>query len=376
MRVCILGQILDAYKGGNHLPLLAACKNTEFTILTNRTKPRDPDLPSNVKVLTLGKRIGSFYYGFADWLYAYHLLKAYPPSDPFWQQFDVIHLNQTMGTRMLKLIKTGVPVLYTVHHPSTVDREVALKESTFCEGLQWRAKYALLVRWQKKLCRKMPHIMTVSETSSKRLQDDFGCPSENIHVVYNGVDGEVFPLGKEDAQYDVIALGSFIHPRKGFPYLAKVYKKLSASGKKIADVGRRSQEQQDVLATIPGVTMFGMIEQDQLVSLVQDSKCLVLTALYEGFGLSIIEALCTGRPPFPFDVGAVREVLKPIDESLISPARDTDAVSQKILEYIELPAKTRAEKGRAYREKVLSVYDIKTSAQSLEALFTHLKDSH
>ena len=110
MRVCILGQILDAYKGGNHLPLLAACKNTEFTILTNRTKPRDPDLPSNVKVLTLGKRIGSFYYGFADWLYAYHLLKAYPPSDPFWQQFDVIHLNQTMGTRMLKLIKTGVPV--------------------------------------------------------------------------------------------------------------------------------------------------------------------------------------------------------------------------------------------------------------------------
>ncbi|MDA0376350.1 MAG: glycosyltransferase family 4 protein [bacterium] len=373
MRVCILSQSLDVYKGGNHLPLLAACPNTEFTILTNRTKPKNPDLPSNVKVLTLGERIGSYYYGFADYLYAHYLLKKYPPTDPFWQQFDVIHLNQTMATKMLDLVKTGVPVLYTVHHPATVDREVAIAESGLLEGLKWRAKYALLVRWQKKLCRKMPHVMTVSETSSKRLQDDYQCPAKNIHVVYNGVDGEMFPLGKDDAQYEVIALGSFIHPRKGFPYLAEVYTKLSGEGKKIADVGRRSQEQQDILSTIPGVTMFGMIEQDQLVSLVQDSKTLVLTALYEGFGLSIIEALSTGIPPFPFDVGAVREVLRPIDESLISPVRDTDTVVTKILDYLSLSLEERASRGQKYREVVLQKYSIEKAGQSLEELYTKLQ---
>ncbi|MBT5237314.1 glycosyltransferase family 4 protein [Candidatus Peregrinibacteria bacterium] len=372
MRVCILSQSLDAYKGGNHLPLLAACPNTEFTILTNRTRPKNPDLPSNVSVLTLGERIGSYYYGFADYLYAHYVIKKYPPSDPFWKQFDVIHLNQTMGTKMLQLIKTGVPVLYTVHHPATVDREVAIAESGFVEGLKWRAKYALLVRWQKKLCRKMPHIMTVSETSSKRLQDDYRCPASNIHVVYNGVDGEVFSLGKKDAQYDTIALGSFIHPRKGFPYLAEVYRKLSAEGKKIADVGRRSQEQQEILSTIPGVTMFGMIEQDQLVSLVQDSKTLVLTALYEGFGLSIIEALSTGRPPFPFDVGAVREVLRPIDETLISSRRDSNAVATKILQYLSLSEEERMSRGQKYRDAVLQEYSIEKAGQSLEGLYNKL----
>lgn len=373
MRVCILSQSLDAYKGGNHLPLLAACPNTEFTVLTNRTKPKNPDLPKNVSVLTLNERIGSYYYGFADYLYAHYVLKKYPPSDPFWQQFDVIHLNQTMGTKMLELIKSGVPVLYSVHHPVTADLEVAVAESSFLEGLKWRAKYALLVRWQKKLCRKIPHVMTVSNTSSKRLQNDYQCPAKNIHVVYNGVDGTVFPLGKDDAQYDTIALGSFIHPRKGFPYLAEVYKKLSAEGKKIADVGRRSQEQQEILFTIPGVTMFGMIEQDQLVSLVQDSKTLVLTSLYEGFGLSIIEALSTGRPPFPFDVGAVSEVLRPIDESLISPARDADVVAQKILEHLSLSVAERKNRGQKYRDIVLQMYSIEKAGQSLEVLYTKIQ---
>jgi glycosyltransferase involved in cell wall biosynthesis len=372
MRVCVLGQNLDVYRGGNHLPLLSHCSNTDFTIITNRTKPKNPDLPSNVKVLELHKRIGPFYYGCADWLFAHFLLKKHPPSDPFWQQFDVIHLNQTMGPQMLQLIKTGVPVLYMVHHPATVDREVALAESGFMEGIRWRLRYAMLIAWQRKLCKKMPNIMTVSRTSAKRLHDDFGCPIDDIHVVYNGVDGELFSLGKSETTYDVIALGSFLHPRKGFPYLAEVYSILSAKGHRIADVGKRSQEQLDILATIPGVTVFGMVDQDVLVSLVEDSACLVLTALYEGFGLTIIEALCTGRPPFPFDVGAVREVLTPIDESLISPPRDSDAVAAKIMQYIALPAADRAEKGKGYRKKVLDAYNITLSAEGLEALYTKL----
>ena len=70
MNVCILDPILDVFKGGNHLSLFAACKDTQFTIVTNRTNPKSPDLPSNTKVITLNKRSGPFYYGFAHFLYA------------------------------------------------------------------------------------------------------------------------------------------------------------------------------------------------------------------------------------------------------------------------------------------------------------------
>ena len=263
MNVCILDPILDVFKGGNHLSLFAACKDTQFTIVTNRTNPKSPDLPSNTKVITLNKRSGPFYYGFAHFLYAHYLLKKYPVSSKFWKQFDLIHLNQTLSPQLKKLNKTGVPVLYSIHHPVSVDRMIAIKESTFLEGLRWRARYALLRKWQKMLCRKMPNIMTVSNSSSNQIKKDYKCKNKNINVVYNGVDGDIFTLGNKETNYDVIALGSFIHPRKGFKYLEKIYKELSSKGYCIADVGRRSNEQQNILNSIPNVTTFGTIDQDK-----------------------------------------------------------------------------------------------------------------
>ena len=101
----------------------------------------------------------------------------------------------------------------------------------------------------------------------------------------------------------------------------------------------------------------------------QDSSCLVLTALYEGFGLSIIEALSAGRPAFAFDVGAIREVLEPIDDSIISPPRDIDSIVSKIESYLSLSESDRMEKGNEYRKKVLDLYSIDKSGKSLEALY-------
>lgn len=314
-------------------------------------------------MITVPGRIGSYYYGWADFLYAKLLLRAYPQNSAFWQQFDVIHINQIMGPALRKLKECNVPVLFLIHHPVTADREIAIEESSFIEGLLWRAKYALLVSWQGAMCSIADRVVTVSKTMQSRISQDYQCDRKKIHVVPNGVDGNVFTfVPSEVCTADVIAVGSFVHPRKGFRYLVDVYRRLSQHNLHIVDVGRRTDEQLKAIEDIPGVTVYGTVDAEQLIYLVQHSRCLVSTSLFEGFGLSLIEALSCGHPAFAFDVGAVPEVLGSIDSSFVAPQKDTEALSSKILKYLQSSVDGREEQ---YRKAVLEAYSIISSADSL-----------
>lgn len=370
MNVCILMPVLDPFKGGNHLPLFAACKNTAFTIVCNRSKIHDHELPPNVTVEVIPARIGSYYYGIADALFARSVLKKYPASSSFWKQFDVLHLNQVMGPALRKLSRTGVPTLFLIHHPVTADREIAMSQSKGFSTIHWWLKYWLLVHWQKRMCGVVDRVVTVSKTMQKRIAENYHCSTNRISVVENGVDGSRFAhLPDVDCSFDVIAIGSFVHPRKGFAYLLEVYRQLAQAGYRIADVGRRNDEQRASLAGINGVSLFGTVDEQQLTELVQHSRVLVSSSLFEGFGLSLIEALACGKPAFAFAVGAVPEVLGAIDSSLVIPTKDTGEMVQAVKSYLALSSEQRDEKGQHYRNMVLSRYSLSQSADALESLY-------
>ncbi|NOS67702.1 MAG: glycosyltransferase family 4 protein [Candidatus Peribacteraceae bacterium] len=372
MRVCLLTPVLDAFKGGNHLPLLAALPDVQFTIVTSRMKPRNAVLPSNVRCEVIPGRLGPYYYGCVDWLFGRAVLRRYPAGHPFWKNFDVIHLNQTMGPALLKLKKTGVPVCLLIHHPVSADLDVALQESSLLRGLLWRLKYFLLRRWQARLCHEFP-VATVSKTAAARIASDYGIHAHAIRIVENGVDTAFFtPKDLSSSEFDAIAIGAFIHPRKGFRYLVDVYRELGKSGLRIADVGRRSAEQQAELAAIPNVRIFGNVPQEELLSLLQRSSVLLSTSLYEGFGLSLIEALACGRPAFAFDAGAVQEVLAPVDPDFVVPLRDSAELVRRVTAFLDLPPDERARKGVVYRESAARLYPLEKSAQALRDLYTML----
>ena len=374
MRVCVLQTVLDPFKGGNHLPLLAAAADVQFTVVCNRNKAAASELPANVDVITVPGRIGSYYYGCADFRFAQLLLRKYPAASDFWKQFDVIHCNQVMGPALKRLQDCGVPLLFLIHHPVTADRAVAVAESCGLPALQWRAKYALLVRWQKQMCAAADHIATVSQTTKERIVSDYHCAKEKISIVPNGIDATVFiPKDLSITDFDVIAVGSFIHPRKGFPYLLEAYRALSSRGCRIADVGRRSDAQRSALMQIPHVELFGTVPHDELVSLIQRSATLISTSLYEGFGLSLIEALACGRPAFAFDGGAVREVLSPIGADLVIPLRDTNALVRHVQAFLALLQGERVHRGEFYSKAVLERYQLTRSAQALVMVYERLR---
>jgi glycosyltransferase involved in cell wall biosynthesis len=373
MRVCVVVPVLDTFKGGNHLPLLAALPDVHFTIVTNRVKKDAGDaLPSNVSVEVIPGRLGPYYYGIADLRFAALTLKKFPPEHAFWKQFHVIHLNQVLGVGFSALQKSTVPVLYAVHHPVTADREIAIAASHGWERLRWRCRYFLPIVAQRRLCRNIANVMTVSSTVRDRITEDYHCSGDRVHVVPNGVDENVFMPSDRIPTFDVIALGSFLHPRKGFPYLLDTYKRLAAAGLKIADVGRRSQLQQDALRSIPQVKSFGTVDHHTLLELMSSSSVLISTALYEGFGLSLIEALASGHPAFAFKGGAVAEVLDPIDPTLVVPLRDTEQLAKNVITFLKCSSEERRRRGALYRARTIERYSMSIAASKLRALYTQL----
>ncbi len=86
--------------------------------------------------------------------------------------FDVVHDNQCLGTGLLKIAESGLPVVATVHHPITRDRVLDVAAAKW-----WRKP--LVRRWygfadmQQKVARSMPELLTVSSTSAADIAEDF-----------------------------------------------------------------------------------------------------------------------------------------------------------------------------------------------------------
>src|SRR5205814_1227300 len=104
-------------------------------------------------------------------------------------EFDVIHDNQCLGYGLLALQRTGAPVVTTVHHPITQDRRLDLAAATGLRRLSLRRWYGFL-RMQARVARRMPEVITVSQSSAQDIAADFQVRPERIRVIPLGVDAQ------------------------------------------------------------------------------------------------------------------------------------------------------------------------------------------
>ncbi len=75
-------------------------------------------------------------------------------------EFDVVHDNQTLGYGLLGDL--GAPLVTTIHHPITVDRQLELDAA---DGRRRRLsvrRWYGFTRMQKRVARRLPSVLTVS----------------------------------------------------------------------------------------------------------------------------------------------------------------------------------------------------------------------
>ncbi len=169
-------------------------------------------------------------------------------------------------------------------------------------------------------------VITVSRASRGDLIQLFGADPERVHVVPNGVDprlGERPPREALDAlreRYDirppVFLAVSNDKPHKNLDVLLRAFH-LAVTRHRVPGqlvvVGGRGPDsplarRAERLGLAHRTRFVGRIPRRDLVGLYHLASVLVHVALYEGFGLPVLEAMCAGLPVITSNVGALREL--------------------------------------------------------------------
>ncbi|MDQ3982019.1 MAG: glycosyltransferase family 4 protein, partial [Actinomycetota bacterium] len=141
--------------------------------------------------------------------------------------FDVVHDNQCLAYGLLRL-RRALPVVATVHHPITVDRDLAVAAApTRRERARLRRWYGF-TRMQGRVARRLPRLLTVSAASRGDVSSAFGVPEHRIGIVHNGVDPDLFRPLEDVAEIPgrIVALVSADLPMKGLVHLVEAVAKV------------------------------------------------------------------------------------------------------------------------------------------------------
>jgi glycosyltransferase involved in cell wall biosynthesis len=287
-------------------------------------------------------------------------------------EFDVIHDNQTIGWGLLPLMKLGVPLVATIHHPLSVDRERGFDSpSGFAD--RWRLTMFHPILMQGFVARRIPTILTVSEASRVRIAADFRVATERIRIVYNGVDTERFrprPSVKR-VPGRVLYVGNLEDRNKGGRYLLEAAARLASGAQLVIATSGLSPESW-VHRDMERLGLTGKIDfrlhlsADELAELYASAEVGVCASLFEGFGFPAAEAMASGLPLVAASGGALPEVVG--DAGVLVPVADGAALADAVNALLADPVR-RQRLGHLARERVLSRFRWDQAAAQVEAVY-------
>jgi len=178
-------------------------------------------------------------------------------------------------------------------------------------------------------------ILTVSEFSRKEIHKHLDIELERIRVMGVGVSDKFRPLEKNDKNMMktvqkhginspyIFYIGGF-ETRKNVPILIRAYAKLvknylgNLRDRVLVIGGEVPDVQSPLLDDVKGIAeslgikdrirFVGHLSDDELAYFYNGSDFFVFPSLYEGFGLTVLEAMACGVPVIASQIGAVKEV--------------------------------------------------------------------
>jgi glycosyltransferase involved in cell wall biosynthesis len=209
----------------------------------------------------------------------------------------------------------------------------------------------LYVRWQRavlpRIAARARLIVTPSAFSRAEVVELLGVAPERVAVVPGGVDDRFTPTA--DAATARAALGLADRPyvltvasrtaRKNLGVLDLAARRLAERGVAlVAAGGDRPQFRTE--ADTAGLRALGHVDDALLPGLYAGAAAFVLPSLYEGFGLTALEALAAGVPVVAADRGALPEVCGHAAQ-LVDPT-DPEALAAALERALDDPAPWRA----------------------------------
>lgn len=277
---------------------------TPVSTWSNREKQALGELKSatGLKILPWGRRLTPF-----AWVYFER-----PFIESWIGNVDVVHAV-SLGFP----IATRKPYVVTVH-----DIGPLTHPEYFSQSPAWIMEKAL-----EHALKKAVAFICVSKSTAEELtrfvQEKYGYDiSDRIHVVYEAVDSYFFQRADESClvglsvpEKPIILTAGALSPRKNIQSLISAFSQIKdgiphhliavgGEGWDVADISELIKRH----GVVDRIHLLPYVSDQQLHALYQRATVYVHPSLYEGFGLTVLEAMAAGCPVITSDVYSLPEI--------------------------------------------------------------------
>ncbi len=296
--------------------------------------------------------------------------------------FDIIHVNGISYWFLRKKI-LPIPHVITIHHVAKsahifnnynfINRllDIGGENGFIIPSIEKRALYF------------NNNVITVSNFTKNEITKFYDINKNNIYVIYNGINfnnrssnEEILQFKKQHKLEDkhvILFVGRFSDKRKGFHTLLKSFNillnRINAYLLIVGD-GDKTESMEIIknLGIEEKVNFMGFVDELTLAKCYQASDVLVCPSKFEGFGLSIIEAMYYGKPVVAFNVGAIPEILIDTKNGYLVEAEDIINMADSIYTLL-YNKKLAIDIGMYNIEYVEKSFNWKISAKSIEEVY-------
>ncbi|MBT8339836.1 MAG: glycosyltransferase family 4 protein, partial [Desulfatitalea sp.] len=297
------------------------------------------------------------------------------------KHYDILHDNQCLSYGIWALARR-IPTVVTIHHPITVDRDLAVQSETHPLKKAKHLRWYSFIGMQKRVAPHFKRIITVSETTRTDIGRKFRISPERFSVVPNGIDTARFhPLpGVVREPYRLMVTNSADTALKGLHVLLHAIAHLTPSLPQLhLVVVGMPQKESPVRKLIREldlgrqVRFTGRIDQAEFNRQYARAWCAVVPSLYEGFGLPAGEAMACGVPVISTTGGALPEVIG--NAGLLVPPGDHLALADAIDQICSNP-RLAAALGHAGYTRVVTHFTWEQAAQKTVTAYLRTIDDY
>jgi glycosyltransferase involved in cell wall biosynthesis len=296
-------------------------------------------------------------------------------------KYDLVIDNQSVSYGM-EYIQILTPLIEVIHHPITMDLKYELSTSNNLIYRFSRHRWYSFLRMQKKVAPLLKNILTPSNNSKKDISKEFHVKPENISVIHNAIDSNIFRPYPEikNLPQRLITTASADVPLKGLDFslyaLADLSKEFQDIELLVIGTLRKGGHTDRLIKKLnlnERVTFKTGITKDEIAQEYAKSSVAIVSSLYEGFGYPVAEAMSCSIPLIATDVASIPEITD--NFAILIPPKDSDAIRdsiRKILLEPDLYNKVAA-KGRLH---IKNKFNWQTIGKQYEELMNKVIKNH
>ena len=296
-------------------------------------------------------------------------------------KYDLVIDNQSVSYGM-EYIQILSPLIEVIHHPITMDLKYELSTNNNLIYRFSRHRWYSFLRMQKKVAPLLRNILTPSNNSKKDISKEFHVKPENISVIHNAVDSNIFRPYPEikNLSQRLITTASADVPLKGLDFslyaLADLSKEFQDIELLVIGTLRKGGHTDRLIKKLnlnDRVIFKTGISKDEIAQEYAKSSVAIVSSLYEGFGYPVAEAMSCSIPLIATDVASIPEITD--NFAILIPPKDSDAIRdsiKKILLEPDLYNKVAA-KGRLH---IKNKFNWQTIGKQYEELMNKVIKNH